>query len=69
MPAPKQRYYSTKDVQTILGISRSKSNQIMHMFDQRGQLFKNGSTMRVEIAVFEDWCKEQTNPSPTLKRA
>lgn len=69
MPAPKQRYYSTKDVQIILGVSRSKANQIMHMFDYRGQLFKNGSTLRVEIAVFEDWCKEQTSPSPALKRA
>lgn len=60
MPAPKQRYYSTKDVQTILNVSRNKANQIMHMFEKRGQLFRSGSTMRVEIPIFDAWCKDQT---------
>jgi hypothetical protein len=69
MPTPKKRYYSTKDVQTILGVSRSKANQIMHMFAHRGQLLVHGNTLRVEISVFEDWCKEQTIHSTTLKRA
>jgi len=67
MPAPKKRYYSTKDIQTMLGISRSKANQIMHMFEYRGQLFRCGSTLRVEITVFEDWCREQTRPPHALK--
>jgi len=61
MPAPKRRYYSTKDVQEILGISRTKAIQIMHIFEYRGQLFRCGSTMRVEIKVFEDWLKESTS--------
>lgn len=30
MPAPKKRFYSARDIQTMLGISRSKANQIMH---------------------------------------
>lgn len=58
MPAPKQRYYSTRDVQTILGVSRSKAIQIMHLFGKRGQLFRVGNTMRVEITTFERWCQE-----------
>lgn len=33
MPAPKQRYYSTRDIMRILGISKSKANAIMHMFE------------------------------------
>jgi len=60
VPAPKRRYYSTKDIEEILGVSRSKANQIMHMFEERGQLFRDGSTMRVEIPVFDAWCEEQT---------
>ena len=61
MPAPKRRYYSTKDIEEILGVSRSKAIQIMHMFEQRGKLFKCGNTMRVEIPVFEAWCEEHTH--------
>lgn len=61
MPAPKRRYYSTRDIETILAISRSKAIQIMHMFEERGQLFRQGNTLRVKIAIFEDWCQEQTN--------
>lgn len=59
MPAAR-RYYSTADVQAILGISRTKSNQIMHMFEYRGQLFRDGTLMRVEIETFERWLREQT---------
>ncbi len=66
MPAPKRRYYSTKDVETILGVSRSKSIQIMHMFEKRGQLFRQGNTMRVEITIFEEWCLEHTARQPSL---
>lgn len=66
MPAPKKRYYSTKDIQEILGISRSKSIQIMHMFDKHGQLFRQSNTMRVEIAIFEEWCAEHTDRQPSL---
>lgn len=60
MPTPKKLYYSTKDIETVLNISRSKAIQIMHMFGERGQLFQQGNTLRVEIKVFEAWCREQT---------
>ena len=53
MPAPKRHYYSAKDIQEILGVSRSKSIQIM-------QLFQQGNTLRVEIKAFEAWCREHT---------
>lgn len=54
------RYYSTKNVEEILGVSRTTANQIMHMFEKRGQLFRYGNTMRVEIKVFEEWVKQST---------
>lgn len=59
MPAPKKRFYSTKDVETILGISRSKATQIMHIFDKHGQLLRIGQAMRVEIDTFEQWLADQ----------
>lgn len=65
MPTPKQRFYSAKDIESILGVSRSKANQIMHIFEKRGQLFRSGNTLRVEIDVFERWKAEQTGQHPS----
>ena len=59
MPAPKRRYYSTKDVMEILGISKSKANAIMHMFERQGKLLRAGKLMRVEVPVFEGWLEEK----------
>lgn len=55
-----RRYYSTKDVQTILGIGRTTANQIMHEFEQQGKMFRYGDTMRVTIEDFEEWRKQHT---------
>ena len=52
MPAPKKRFYSARDIQTMLGISRSKANQIMHHFERQGQLYRDGRLMRVKIEDF-----------------
>lgn len=60
MPAPKKRYYTTTEVQTILGVSRTKANEIMHVFEKRGQLFRHGNTLRVKISVFDEWLEECT---------
>ena len=43
----------------ILGISKSKANQLMHMFEFRGQLFRDGRVMRVRIKDFEQWLEER----------
>lgn len=59
MPAPKQRYYSTRDIMRILGISKSKANAIMHMFEYQGKLFRDGRLLRVEIGAFEEWLEER----------
>lgn len=56
----KQRYYSTRDVQTILGIGRTTANQIMHEFERQGKMFRYGDTMRVTIEDFEEWRKQHT---------
>jgi hypothetical protein len=51
----RRRYYDTKDVMEILKVGKRKANEIMHMFEERGQLFRDGKTMRVRIDYFEAW--------------
>lgn len=63
MPAPKKRFYSARDIQTMLGISRSKANQIMHHFERQGQLYRDGRLMRVKIEDFEQWLKKARSQS------
>lgn len=55
-----KQYYSTRDIETILSVSRTTANQIMHEFEQAGQLFRRGTTLRVEIAVFDEWLRQHT---------
>lgn len=59
MPAPKRRYYSTQDVMEIMGVGKTRATQYMHMFEQRGQLFRDGKLMRIRIDVFESWLSEK----------
>ena len=54
-----QQYYSTKEVARLLSVSKTTANQIMHMFEYRGQLFRYGNTLRVEIKVFNEWVDQQ----------
>ena len=60
MPVPKRRYYKTAEIQEILGISKTKANAILHMFEHRGQLFRDGNTLRVKIEDFEAYLEEKT---------
>ncbi len=56
-----QKYYSTKQEAKLLSVSKTTANQIMHMFEHRGQLFRYGNTLRVEIKVFDEWVNMQKN--------
>lgn len=51
-------YYDTKDIMDVLKVGKRKANEIMHMFDQRGQLFRFGKTMRVRKKYFDDWLNQ-----------
>lgn len=51
-------YYDTKDIMDILKVGKRKANEIMHFFDQRGQMFRFGKTMRVRKSYFEKWLNE-----------
>ncbi len=51
-------YYTAKDIAQILGISRTKSYEILHIFAARGQLFKHNGIVRVQAVHFEKWIAE-----------
>lgn len=67
MPAAIKRFYSTADLVEILGCSKSYANQLMHMFEQRGQLLRQGRLMRVSIKHFDAWVEEQTKSAKEVK--
>lgn len=47
----------------ILGISKSKANAIMHMFEHQGKLLREGKLMRVEVSTLEKWLEEKVYTS------
>lgn len=60
---PKCQYYSSKDIEEILGISKHKANEILHMFELQGKLFRSGKTIRVKIKYFDEWLRLQDGGS------
>lgn len=60
--ATAQMYYSSQDIQTILNIGKRKANEILHMFEQRGELFRDGRTLRVRIDYFNNWLDRKDGP-------
>lgn len=48
-------YYGTREIQAILGIGKQKANELMHMFEERGQLYRVGKLLKVKTKVFNDW--------------
>ena len=56
------RYYDSKDVMEILKVGKRKANEIMHMFEQRGEMFRHGKTMRVRKTYFEAWLNRVDGP-------
>lgn len=60
--ATAQMYYNSQDIQTILNIGKRKANEILHMFEQRGELFRDGRTLRVRIDYFNKWLDRKDGP-------
>jgi len=55
------RYYGPNDIMEIMSVSRATANRIMHMFEQRGELFHRGRLLRVSSKAFDRWVKEETD--------
>lgn len=55
-------YYDSKDIQEALKVGKRKANEIMHMFEARGELFRYGKTMRVRKTYFDAWLNRMDGP-------
>ena len=60
-------YYDTKDIMDVLKVGKRKANEIMHMFDQRGEMFRFGKTMRVRKMYFDAWLNRIDGPEVRKK--
>ena len=60
-------YYDTKDIMDVLKVGKRKANEIMHMFDERGEMFRFGKTMRVRKTYFEAWLNRLDGPEKRRK--
>ena len=58
MPTPR-RYYDAKDIQSMLGVSRNRAYEILHMFEVKGKLLRVGKIIRVRQDLFDEWLIEQ----------
>jgi sugar-specific transcriptional regulator TrmB len=54
-----KRYYTARDIATILGIGLTKAYEVMHGFETKGQLFRSKKTMRVRVDYFDAWLQQQ----------
>ena len=55
------QYYGTREIRAVLGIGKQKANEIMHMFEERGQLFRIGRLMKIKESTFQDWLTYECN--------
>lgn len=55
----KDRYIGTADIVEILGCGRTYANELMHMFEKRGLMYKVGRRLKVKERVFRDWLNHE----------
>lgn len=56
-------FYGTREIRAVLGIGKTKANEIMHMFEQRGQVYEVGNRYKVRAQIFEDWLEHEARRS------
>ena len=54
------RFYSTRDLMSILSISRTKALEYMYQFEANGLVFRDGKTIRVDANAFDNYIKLYT---------
>ena len=55
----KDRYIGTAEIVDRLGCGRTQANEIMHLFEQRGQMYRIGRMLRVKERIFNDWLEHE----------
>jgi len=58
-----QRYYSTKDICEMLSVSRTRALEMMHMFEYRGEVLRDGKLMRVKATALDQWIEQHMVPT------
>ena len=51
------KYIGTAEIMARLPVGKTKATEILHMFADRGQLFRVGRVMMIPEKVFEDWLR------------
>ena len=52
------RFIGSSEIGAILSVGKTHANEIMHIFGQRGQLYRIGRSLRVKDSVFNAWLEE-----------
>lgn len=51
----KVQYYGTREIRAILGIGKTKANELIHLFEERGLVYRVGRMKKVKASTFNDY--------------
>ena len=55
----KDRLLGTPEIMERTGCGRTQANEIMHLFEVRGQLYRVGNRLKVKEKVFNEWLERE----------
>ena len=65
----KERYIGTAEITESLQCGRTYANEVMHLFEARGQAYKVGNRYKVKERIFNEWLERECRiPSYHEKR-
>ena len=67
MPAPKI-FLTSSDIAAAIGISIRQAQYILCMFEQRGQIVRNGRIKMVDINVLSRYLSDQDGTDPKERK-
>lgn len=67
MPAPKI-FLTSADIAAVMGISIRQAQYTLNMFEQRGQVVRNGRVKMVDINVISRYLSEQDGADPKQRK-
>ena len=67
MPAPKI-FLTSADIAAATGISIRQAQYTLKMFEQRGQVVRNGRVKMVDINIFSRYLSEQDGTDPKQRK-
>ena len=67
MPAAKI-FLTSADISAVMGISIRQAQYTLNMFEQRGQVVRNGRVKMVDINIFSRYLCEQDGADPKQRK-